>query len=107
MTTSGNLLKDMHGIYIKAKKECKYNASRFLQMLSSKENPVSIAKKLTLSNNPSEGFTKLWELGRLDLTVEALIYHKKEYHDFFSESELNFIKDKLNQYHYFSVQDES
>jgi hypothetical protein len=41
------LLNDMHNIYIRAKKECNYNASRFLQMLSSNEEPVAIAKKLT------------------------------------------------------------
>lgn len=94
------LLKDLHNIYIRAKKECNYNASRFLQMISSNENPVSIVRKLTLINVPSEGFSKLWELKRLDLTVEALIYDNQNYHKFFSESELDFIKEKLTNYGY-------
>jgi hypothetical protein len=94
------LLNDMHNIYIRAKKECNYNASRFLQMLSSNVEPVAIAKKLTLSSVPSDGFTKLWELKRLDLTVEALINNNEEYHKFFTESELDFIKEKLTNYGY-------
>lgn len=97
-----NLLNDLHTIYIRAKKECNYNASRFFQMISSKENPVAIARKLTLTNTPSEGFTKLWELKRLDLTVEALIYNNKNYQKFFSETELEFIKEKLSKYEYFN-----
>ena len=83
----------MHNIYIKAKKECNYNASRYLQMLSSDEHIVTIAKKLTLSNIPSEGFTRLWELGRLDLTVEALVFNNENYHKFFSDEEIDFIKE--------------
>jgi hypothetical protein len=100
MEDTVKLLNDMHQIYIRAKKECNYNASRFLQMISSNENPVTIAKKLTLTSLPSEGFSKLWELNRMDLTVEALIYNNENYHKFFSESELDFIKEKLDKYGY-------
>ncbi|RLQ93619.1 hypothetical protein [Falsibacillus albus] len=100
MENTLDLKKDMHNIYIKAKKECNYNASRYLQMISTNESPVTIARKLTISNTPTEGFTKLWEMGRLDLTVEALIYENEEYHKFFTEEELYFIKNKLSKYSY-------
>lgn len=100
---SRKLLNDMHNIYIKAKKECKYNASRFHQLLLSNEDPVGIAKRLTLSDIPSDGFTKLWELKRLDITVEALIYNDSTYHKYFSEDELIFIKENLTKYGYFKI----
>ncbi|MCM3618454.1 hypothetical protein M3936_12765 [Sutcliffiella horikoshii] len=100
MKVKEELRCDLLNIYKTAKLECNYNASRFLQMLSSNEDSITITKKLVLSNVPSDGFTKLWELNRLDLTVEALIYENERYQQFFTETELEFIKDKLVSYGY-------
>src|SRR4051812_49356859 len=49
-----------------------YVASYFLRMLA-EVGPIQTAKKLITSEAPSEGFARLFELGRLDLTVEALV----------------------------------
>ncbi len=49
-----------------------YRPSYFLQMLRN-YGPVDTAIRLVMAPKFHEGFTKLWELGRLDLTVEAII----------------------------------
>jgi hypothetical protein len=60
----------MISIYETAKRELGYNATRFLQMIS-EHGGLATARQLLWSDAPSEGFTTLWERGRLDLTVEA------------------------------------
>lgn len=46
--------------------------SRFLQMMKT-EGAVETATKLFMVPTYHEGLTKLWELGRLDLTLKAII----------------------------------
>jgi hypothetical protein len=77
--------KAMIGIYETAKDKCSYNAMRFLQMLSEKGGPAT-AHTLLATSTPSEGFTALWECGRLDLTVEAHVL-KPEFSVLFTEEE--------------------
>jgi 5-methylcytosine-specific restriction enzyme A len=89
--------KDMLSIYEKAKK-IGYNASRFKQMVAN-QGGYSVAKKFIQSNTPSEGFISLWELGSLDLTVEALIL-KEEYISLFSLEERRIVADRLKEYGY-------
>jgi 5-methylcytosine-specific restriction protein A len=90
--------KDMLKIYENAKKECGYNASRFIQMVAN-EGGYNVAKKFIHSNAPSDGFIKLWELNRLDLTVEALIL-KEKYQPLFSNEEREIVKNRLKEYGY-------
>ena len=89
---------DMKEIYTRAKKECKYTATRFLQMLGEKGG-LQTAKSLILKDGGTEGFTKLWELRRLDLSVEALVL-KEEYKELFSEYERSTCRDRLIKYGY-------
>ena len=55
---------------IQAKKECKYNPTRFNQMLA-QYGGVETARRLIASaqktRNLSEGLSTLWSCGRLDL----------------------------------------
>jgi hypothetical protein len=60
----------MVGIYETAKRDLGYNATRFLQMIS-EQGGLATARQLLWSDTPSDGFTTLWQHGRLDLTVEA------------------------------------
>jgi hypothetical protein len=64
--------KAMLRIYRRAKTEVGYNATRYLQMLHNHRG-LETARLLVLADQPSEGYTALWEQGRLDLTVEALV----------------------------------
>jgi len=61
---------DMQKIYITAKKELGYNATRFLQMISEKGG-VQAARILIAKDGGTYGFEVLWENKRLDLSVEA------------------------------------
>jgi hypothetical protein len=60
----------MIAIYETAKQDLGYNASRFLQMISERGG-LQTAKHLISTDQPSDGFTTLWQRKRLDLTVEA------------------------------------
>lgn len=59
-------------IYDRAAKECSYRPIRFLQIVH-EPGGVAAAKELLHGPRPAEGLTKLWELGRLDLSMEALV----------------------------------
>lgn len=47
----------------------------------------------------TDGFTTLWEHGRLDLSVEAYVL-KPEYAELFTEDEKNMCRDRLLQFGY-------
>jgi 5-methylcytosine-specific restriction enzyme A len=89
--------KDMIAIYQNAKKECGYNATRFLQMVAAQDS-VTVAKSF-IHTKPTEGFTTLWELGRLDLTVEALMLQPK-YASLFTDEEREVVRERLKEYGY-------
>jgi hypothetical protein len=73
----------MMRIYVRAKSEVGYNATRYLQMLHDLRG-LETARMLVLADQPSEGYTALWERGRLDLTVEALVL-QSEWQPLFGE----------------------
>lgn len=89
---------DMKEIYMKADKECGYRATRFLQMLGEKGG-VEAARALISKDGGTEGFTKLWEFGRLDISVEALVL-KDEYESLFIEKERQICRERLIKYNY-------
>lgn len=62
----------MFEIYQRAKSEAGYNANIFLKMLSDRGG-LDTAKYLINSPKESDGYTALYERGRLDLTVEAMV----------------------------------
>jgi len=53
-----------------------YRPTQFKQMLALQGGDATV-RQLLVRGKPSEGFTRLWELGRLDLTVEALVVETK------------------------------
>lgn len=88
---------DMVQIYLAAKK-LKYNASYFWQMVTEKGGYMT-AKHLIHTEAPSEGFSKLWDLKRLDLSVEAHVL-KPEYNPLFTDEERQICIDRLKEYNY-------
>ena len=78
--------QEMLSIYRKAKFECGYNATRFFQVVNEQGGPQA-AKSLLHSKGYSEGLTALWERGRLDITMEALVL-KKPWTELFNKEEL-------------------
>jgi hypothetical protein len=90
--------KEMLDIYRNAKEECGYNATRFLQMVSN-DGGLKTAQKLLATSEPSDGFTVLWEHGRLDLTVENLVL-KPKFQVLFTSAEIDKAKTRLEEYGY-------
>ena len=90
--------RDMRSIYTTAKRECGYNATRFLQLVGEKGG-LAAAKQLISKPGGTEGFTTLWEYHRLDLSVEALVL-KPEYKSLFSENEQKLCRDRLMEFGY-------
>ena len=52
------------------KRDLSYNPTRFVQMLAA-HGAAEATRRLLRQGHGSEGFTRLWEAGRLDLTAEA------------------------------------
>ena len=89
----------MHNVYVRAKNEAGYNASIFLNMLFDKGG-LATAKQLINNPQVSDGYTALWERGRLDITVEAIVVENSEFHPLFTEDEIIRAKKRLEKYNY-------
>ena len=89
----------MLSIYLRALTEANYKATRFLQMLH-EHRGLETARILLHVPTVSEGYTALWERGRLDLTVEAVIHDNEKWHQLFTSEELAICKIRLTAYGY-------
>ncbi len=89
----------MLNIYRCAKSEAKYNATLFLQMVTD-HGGLEAARKLINSDTLSSGYTALWERGRLDLTLEAMVIETPRYHSLFTAEELKICEKRLCDYGY-------
>jgi len=87
--------QEMLNIYDAAQK-LGYRPSHLLSMVSEKGG-YEAAKQLICSTQPTEGFLKLWELKRLDITVEAKVL-LPEYHDLFTDEEREICRKRLEEY---------
>src|SRR5687767_6850060 len=74
----------MLDIYRRAKSEANYEARIFLRMVVERGG-LETARYLLHAPKVSDGYTALWERGRLDLTVEAMILNEKWHHLFTCE----------------------
>ncbi|NKY99986.1 GmrSD restriction endonuclease domain-containing protein [Nocardiopsis alborubida] len=86
----------MLSVYERAKSEADYTATFFLGMLS-ELGPLGTARKLLHAPAVSDGFANLWERGRLDLTVEALVL-RPEFSPLFTDEELTRARARLEQF---------
>ena len=93
--------EDMKNLYLTAKKELNYKATRFWQLVSDRGG-LQAAKTLIAKDNGSTGFVVLWENKRLDLSVEAHVL-KPEYIELFTEEERDKCRKKLEACGYIVV----
>ena len=87
----------MIGIY-DAAAELGYRPTYFLQMVR-QYGGLKAARRLLSASNPQYGLTRLWELGRLDLSVEALVL-QDPWAELFSDIERQSARDRLETYGY-------
>jgi hypothetical protein len=90
--------KAMLGIYEHALAECGYRATRFLNLVN-RIGGFQAAKQLLRSDTHSEGLTALWEYGRLDLSMEALVL-QQPWRSLFSRVELDSAERRLQKLGY-------
>lgn len=90
--------QEMVNIYRRSVDECGYQPSYFLQMVNEKKGKQTAIELIT-ATKPSDGFTKLWELKRLDLTVEALAL-TPPWNELFKPDVLALARKRLKAYGY-------
>ena len=88
----------MVDLYKRAKAEAGYNAGYFLGMVSD-IGGLETARYLLHASDPSDGYVALWELGRLDLTVEAAILSPRWY-PLFTDGERAIARERLEAYRF-------
>jgi hypothetical protein len=92
------LTEAMLDIYRRAKKEAGYNATIYLQLVTDR-GALETALFLIHRSEPSDGYTALYERGRLDLTVEAMVL-RPEWRDIFSDSDRAVSRQRLEDYRF-------
>lgn len=99
MTTEQQFDAAMMDIYRRALAEVNYRATRYHQMLM-QHGGLETARTLINAPQVSDGYTELWQRGRLDLTVEALVFDHPQYHCLFTSEELDRTRFRLREYQY-------
>lgn len=75
-----------------------YRPRLFAEMLSMKGG-LATAKQLIMQDQPTDGFIKLYEKQRLDLTIEHFVIQPK-YKELFTEEEIQTSYRRLKEYRY-------
>ena len=92
---------DFRGALQEAVNECRrigYKPTGFMGMMTT-SSAFEAVRTLLAKKDPSDGFTTLWEKGRLDLTVEAIVL-KPEWRGYFQPSELETARRRLAEVKY-------
>lgn len=89
----------MFDIYRRAKAEAGYPATIFLQMLT-RRGGLDTAKYLINQPLESDGYTHLYQRGRLDLTVEAVVVEQAQWHPLFAAEEIERARTRLMKFGY-------
>ena len=84
-----------------AKDECDYPARRFIQLVN-EHRGCQAAKLLLRKKGYSEGLTRLWELGRLDISMEATVI-QEPWLKLFDEDELATARRRLQELEYITA----
>ncbi len=101
MTVATNDLEKRLGEQLlEAAKETKrvvkgYNPGRFYQMMKN-YGPVETARRL-LSRASTDGFERMVKAGRVDLTVESIVYNNLEFHPLFGSVALSNCASRLGK----------
>ena len=75
-----------------------YRPTYFLRMVN-EHGGVAAAKRLLSAPEAQSGLTTLWELGRLDISMEALVVQER-WQPLFSDAERQAARDRLSAYGY-------
>ena len=82
-------------------KKLGYKPGIFLDMIGTYGGVETAKRLLSTQEFVQEGVKRLWELGRLDLSVEALVL-RPEYKELFTTEELKIARKRLTDLDYFN-----
>ncbi len=85
---------------VEAAKARNYVPGYFIQMLA-EHGGVDTAKRLLAAGQPQDGLFKLWELGLLHESMEAVICDNPRFHALFTPQELQEAHRRLEELGYF------
>jgi hypothetical protein len=83
---------------IKSMKKRNYTPTVFIKMIT-EHGEVEAVRRLINNPKPSSGFTKLWKLKALNLSIEAIIL-EEDWKTIFSEEERMKARKRLKEYGY-------
>jgi hypothetical protein len=92
------LERDLNDALRDATRQCqrlRYNPTPMIQMMA-ESGPLGACQRLLDKREVSEGFTRLWELKRLDLTVEAIAL-RPEFAPLFTDEQLATARERLTK----------
>lgn len=100
MTVSleGEFHRAMLNIY-QAAADLDYRPTRFLRMVHEHGGVAAAAGRLLSGPVAQSGLTTLWELGRLDISMEALVVQER-WARLFSDEERQVARDRLGAFGY-------
>lgn len=78
--------------------ELGYRPTLFRRMVH-EQGGVETARRLLKATEPQEGLTTLWKLGRLDISMEALVVQER-WEPLFSDEERRVARERLKAYGY-------
>jgi len=84
---------EMLNVFKRAKDECGYVATRFLQLVN-EVGGLAAAKALLAKDRFAYGLTELWERHRLDISMEAVVLDPR-WASLFTEAELAVARGRL------------
>ncbi len=96
--------KRLNRVMMDATKDCKrlgYHPAFMIQMVQD-SGPLGACQRILAKPDLSEGFGRLWELHRLDLTIEAIVL-KDEVAELFTDEERAIARKRLAEVGYFPV----
>jgi hypothetical protein len=79
-----------------------YNPTYTVQMIYD-SGAVGACQRILATTQPSDGFTRLWELRRLDLAMENIVL-QPEFSELFTEEERAIARKRLQEYGYFPAE---
>ena len=94
--------RDFHSAMLSIAKQSEaagYRPSMFLRMLS-KHGGLETAKRLINSPEVSDGYTRLWQMRKLELSVEAVVHENTQWHELFTAEERKICRKRLSDYNY-------
>ncbi|KUP96514.1 GmrSD restriction endonuclease domain-containing protein [Thermobifida cellulosilytica] len=88
----------LRSVYTRARDEAGYTPTHLLSMIADL-GPLGTARRLLHAPTVSDGFSALWERGRLDLTVEAVVCEPR-FAPLFEDREVEVARKRLSQFGY-------